>query len=124
LTVTQAAPALTQLLSHEDAVLRRTVVESLIRIRTALALDAIQRALGDGDRDVRIAAARGLAALRYAPARARLEEMLDSRIVRDADLTEKISFFEAYGAVATPESVTLLDRMLNGRKLFGKESPE
>jgi HEAT repeat protein len=50
--------------------------------------------------------------------------MLESRIVRDADLTEKIAFFEAYGAVATADSVALLDRMLNGRKLFGKESPE
>lgn len=124
LTITQAAPALAGLLDHADAVLRRIVVESLIRIRTSLAVDAIQRALGDGDRDVRVAAARGLATLRYAPARARIEEMLDSRIVRDADLTEKIAFFEAYGAVATGESVTLLDRMLNGRKLFGKESPE
>jgi HEAT repeat protein len=124
LTITQAAPALVQLLQHPDAVVRRIVVESLIRIRTSLALDAIQQALGDGDRDVRVAAARGLATLRYAPSRARIEEMLDSRIVRDADLTEKIAFFEAYGSVATSESVALLDRMLNGRKLFGKESPE
>jgi HEAT repeat protein len=124
LTITQAAPALAGLLSHDDAVVRRTVVESLIRIRTSLALDAIQQALDDGDRDVRVAAARGLATLRYAPARSRIEEMLDSRIVRDADLTEKIAFFEAYGAIATTESVVLLDRMLNGRRLFGKESPE
>lgn len=124
LTITQAAPSLAQLLQHSDAILRRIVVESLIRIRTALALDAIQQALGDADRDVRVAAARGLATLRYAPARGRIEEFLDSRIVRDADLTEKLAFFEAYGAVATADSVALLDRMLNGRKLFGKESPE
>jgi hypothetical protein len=124
LAINQAAPPLTALLTHDDAIVRRVVVEALIRIRTSLALDAIQRALGDGDRDVRIAAARGLATLRYAPARARIEEMLDSRIIRDADLTEKLAFFEAYGAVATAESVTVLDRMLNGRKLFGKESPE
>jgi hypothetical protein len=124
LAVTQAAPQLTNLLDHADAGVRRVAVESLVRIRTALAIDAIQRALGDEDRDVRIAAARGLAALRYAPARDRIEEMLDSRFVRDADLTEKIAFFEAYGAVATADSVAVLDRMLNGRKLFGKESPE
>ena len=124
LTITQGAPALANLLHHGDPVVRRIVVESLIRIRTSLALDAIQQALGDADRDVRVAAARGLATLRYAPARQRIEEMLESRVVRDADLTEKIAFFEAYGAVATADSITLLDRMLNGRKLFGKESPE
>jgi hypothetical protein len=124
LTITQAAPALTHLLQNPDEVLRRIVVESLIRIRTSLALDAIQQALGDVDRDVRVAAARGLGTLRYAPARARIEEMLESRIVRDADLTEKIAFFEAYGAVATADSVALLDRLLNSRKLFGRESPE
>lgn len=124
LTITQAAPALANLLHHGDPVVRRIVVESLIRIRTSLALDAIQQALGDADRDVRVAAARGLATLRYAPARSRIEEMLESRVVREADLTEKIAFFEAYGAVATADSIALLDRMLNGRKLFGKESPE
>jgi HEAT repeat protein len=124
LTITQAAPSLAQLLQHQDAVVRRIVVESLIRIRTSLALDAIQQALGDSDRDVRVAAARGLTTLRYAPARGRIEEMLESRTIRDADLTEKLAFFEAYGAVATADSVSLLDRMLNGRRLFGKESPE
>lgn len=124
LTITQAAPALAGLLSHDDPVVRRIAVESLIRIRTSLALDAIQQALGDDDRDVRVAAARGLATLRYAPARSRIEEMLESRTIRDADLTEKIAFFEAYGTIATTDSVALLDRMLNGRRLFGKESPE
>jgi HEAT repeat protein len=124
LTITQAAPALAHLLHHADAQVRRVAVEALIRIRTSLALDAIQQALGDDARDVRVAAARGLATLRYAPARPRIEEMLEGRIVRDADLTEKIAFFEAYGAVATADSVAVLDRMLNGRKLFGRESPE
>lgn len=124
LAVNQAAPQLAALLENDDADVRRVAVEALIRIRTALALDAIQGALDDPDRDVRVAAARGLATLRYAPARPRIEEMLESRVVREADLTEKIAFFEAYGAVATAESVGVLDRMLNGRRLFGRESPE
>jgi hypothetical protein len=124
LAVNQAAPQLAALLENDDADVRRVAVEALIRIRTALALDAIQGALDDPDRDVRVAAARGLATLRYAPARPRIEEMLESRVVREADLTEKIAFFEAYGAVATAESVGVLDRMLNGRRLFGRESPD
>jgi hypothetical protein len=120
----EAAAPLADLLGHSDAMLRRRVVEALVRIRNSIALEGLMRALSDDDREVRLAAARGIASVRYAPARARLEELLDSRIVRDADLTEKIAFFEAYGSVATGESVKTLDRMLNGRKLFGKESPE
>jgi hypothetical protein len=124
LGLAEAAAPLGDLLTHSDALLRRRVVEALVRIRNSIALEGLMRALSDDDREVRLAAARGIASLRYQPARARLEELLDSRIVRDADLTEKIAFFEAYGAVATHESVKTLDRMLNGRRLFGKESPE
>jgi hypothetical protein len=91
---------------------------------TAQALDALQAALDGRDREVRISAARGLASLRYGPARPRLEELLDSHLVREADLTEKIAFFEAYGAVAGEPGVRMLDRMLNGRRLLGRESPE
>jgi HEAT repeat protein len=87
-------------------------------------MEAVQRALTDEGREVRIAAARGLASLNYAPARPRLEALLDSARVRDADLTEKIAFFEACTAVASTDTVAMFDRMLNGRRLFGKQSPE
>jgi hypothetical protein len=117
------AALLAELMQRSDPSLRRAAVESLVRIRNATALDALQRALGDVDREVRIAAVRGIGVLRYAPARVRLEELLESRTMKDADLTEKIAFFEAYGSIANAESVNLLDRMLNGRKLLGKETP-
>ncbi|MEX0891908.1 MAG: HEAT repeat domain-containing protein [Gemmatimonadota bacterium] len=119
-----AAQAVVERLLDPVAALRRAAVEALVRIRTSVALDGIQRALEDPDREVRIAAARGLATLRYQPARSRLEELLDSKQVKDADLTEKIAFFEAFGTVADAASVSTLDRLLNGRKLFGKTSPD
>jgi HEAT repeat protein len=124
LGMAEAASPLVALLERQDAVLRRVAVEALVRIRSGPALAALQDALEDEDRDVRIAAARGLAALRYGPARARLEALLDTRLVRDADLTEKIAYFEAYGSMANEASVATLDRMLNGRRLLGRESPE
>jgi HEAT repeat protein len=99
-------------------------VEALVLIRSGAALDALQLGLEDSEREVRIAAARGLGSLRYQPARSRLEAMLNSRIVRDADLTEKIAFFEAFGAVANAESVAMLDKLLNGKSLLRKQSPE
>jgi HEAT repeat protein len=119
-----AAPAVVALLAHGNERVRLAAAEALARIANGVALDGLRRALADPDRDVRIAAARGLSTVRYAPSRGWLEQYIQSREVRDADLTEKIAFFEAYGAVANAASVELLDRMLNGRKLFGRESPE
>jgi HEAT repeat protein len=119
-----ASAQLSALLQRPDPGVRRAAVDALAQIRTAVAMDALQRALTDTDRDVRVSAARALAAVRYQPAREKLTELLDTRMVRDADLTEKIAFFEAFGSVATPESVEMLDRVLNGKRLFGKQSPE
>ena len=124
ITLTAAVPAIASLLTHQVVAVRRSAVESLVQIKSGAALDALQKSLDDPEREVRIAAARGLGTLRYQPARARLQDVLQGKIVRDADLTEKMAFFEAFGAVANAESVAMLDRMLNGKKLFGKESPE
>jgi HEAT repeat protein len=118
-------PAIGMLLRNPSAAVRKSAAEALIAIRSGAALDALQSALEDSDREVRIAAARGIATLRYQPARARLEGVLQGKIVRDADLTEKIAFFEAFGSVANTESVEMLDRLLNGKKLLsGRQSPE
>jgi hypothetical protein len=125
IALTAAVPPISSLLSHELSTVRRAAVEALVQIKSGAALDALQRALEDDEREVRITAARGLASLRYQPARAKLEDLLQGKIVRDADLTEKIAFFEAFGSVANAESVEMLDRLLNGKKLLGgKGSPE
>ena len=121
---TDGALALSELLNRADPTVRRAAAEALLRIRNSLAMEALSRALDDADREVRLSALRGITNARYAPARPRLEALLDSRLVREADLTEKIAFFEAYGAVATAPSVAMLDKMLNGRRVFGRESPE
>lgn len=125
ISLTNAVPAIGSLLKTAPIGVRKAAVEALVAIRSGAALDALQNALDDDDREVRIAAARGIGTLRYQPARTRLEGVLQGKVVRDADLTEKIAFFEAFGAVANAESVETLDRMLNGKKLLGgRESPE
>ena len=124
IALTGAVPGIAGLLTHPSTGARRAAVEALVQIKSGAALDALQQALEDQEREVRIAAARGLGSLRYQPARARLEEVLQGKIVRDADLTEKIAFYEAFGAVANAESVAMLDKQLNGKSLFRKESPE
>jgi HEAT repeat protein len=112
------------LLTRPEAEVRRVAVDALVKIRSGQALAAVQNAITDADREVRITAVRGIASVRYQPARALLEEAIQSRQVDEADLTEQIAFFEAYGALATPDSVKLLDKMLNGKRLFSKERPE
>jgi hypothetical protein len=118
-----AVPALAALMTRPSAPLRRAVVESLIQVRSGAALEALQAALEDGDRDVRVTAVRGLATLRYQPARQRLETLIGSSWMRGADLTEKIAFFEAFGAVANAESVSKLDKLLNGKNLLRQKQP-
>ena len=119
----KGAEAVANLLTRPDPALRLSAVDALVAIHTGPALTALQKALEDDDRDVRVAAARGLARLRYQPARARLEELIQGRLMREADLTEKIAFFEAYGSVGNAESVGMLDKLLNGRNLLRQKQP-
>jgi hypothetical protein len=120
LRVTEAGPDVARLLTRPEPRVRVAAVEALQELRSPVASGALEGALEDEDREVRVAAARALAALRWSPARARLEAALDSRRLREADLTERIAFFEAYGQLAGAESVGVLDRMLNGKSWLGR----
>jgi HEAT repeats len=119
-----AANNLIALFGKSEADGRRVAIEALASLGDASALDAIQEALDDEDREVRIAAARGLGSVKSAAARDRLKAIIRSRILRDADLTEKMAVYEAFGGVAHDEDIGVLDKILNGRRLMGRESPE
>jgi HEAT repeat protein len=124
LGLADAAPKVVSLYRRSDVAGRRVAMEALIQMRTSVALAAAQDGLADEDREVRITAARGVGTLRYQPARARLEQLLDGKELRESDLTEQIAFFEAFAAVAGADGVKALDKLLNGRRLLGKQSPE
>ena len=115
-----AAGDVARLLRRPEAATRLAAVEALQELRSPSASEALEAALEDGDREVRVAAARALAAVRYAPAKAKLEAALDGKRLRDADLTERIAFFEAYGGLAGAEGVPALERILNGRSWIGR----
>ena len=56
---------------------------------------------------------------------AKLDAIVKGRSIRDADLTEKMAVFEAYGALCGEEGVSALDSLLHGKNLFGRrEDPE
>ncbi|MGH7501236.1 MAG: HEAT repeat domain-containing protein [Longimicrobiales bacterium] len=120
----EARDTLVTLFRKADAAGRRVAVEALAAIGDAGALSAVQDAINDPDREVRITAARALGNATSNAARERLRASISSKELRDADLTEMMAFFEAYGTIAVEEDIGALDRLLNGRRLLGRESPE
>lgn len=123
-TAAAVAP-LGKVLSDRPAATRLAAVQALAEIGSAGALQALERGISDADRDVRIATARALAARAYRPALAKLTAVVNGKPLREADLTEKMALFEAYGAVCGDVGIPYLDGILNGKGFLGRrEDPE
>src|SRR5262249_15632935 len=90
-------------------------VHALTEIASPGALQSLERVIEDADRDVRVTTVRALAAHTYRPAVAKLESVVKGRWIRDADLTEKMAFFEAYGSLCGEAGVSPRDSMLNSK---------
>jgi HEAT repeat protein len=113
---------LMKLIGNSDRVV---AVEALADIGSAGALQWLERAVEDDDRDVRVAVARALTARAYRPALPKVEAIVKGKAIRDADLTERMAMFEAFGALSGDAGVPLLDKILNERTFLGKrEEPE
>lgn len=121
--LSQAVEGLQAALQNPDSAVRLAVVQALVAIRMTPALQALITALDDEDRDVRIAAANSLGAVRFASARGALEAAIAGKRIREADLTEKMAFFEAYGAVGGNRAVQRLDEVLNSKGFLGRRNP-
>lgn len=121
--LSQAVPGLEAALDNPDRAVRMAVVEALVGIRLTPALQALSLALDDEDRDVRVAAAKALGAVRFASARPALEKAIDGKRMKDADLTERMAFFETYGAVGGNAAVERLDHLLNSKGFLGRRPP-
>ena len=113
------------LLASEDRGIKLAVVEALTAISSPSAMRLLEKAIEDGDRDVRIAAVRFLASRGYRNAAARVESMVNGAKLKAADLTEKMAFFEAFGALVGAKGIPTLEKMLVAKGLLGrKEDPE
>jgi len=93
---------------------------ALTEISSPGALQALERAIDDTDRDVRVTAVRAMTAKAHRPALSRLETVVKGKRVRDADLTEKMAFFEGYGSLCGEAGVEHLDAVLNGKGFLGR----
>ena len=119
------APLAKLLTESDDAGLRQFAVQALTDIGSPGAMQALERSIDDADRDVRVAAIRTLGAKAYRGVFGRIDAHVKGKKLREADLTEKMAFFEAYGAMCGDAGVAFLDGILNGKGMFGKrEEPE
>lgn len=115
-----AAPALGRLLGGSDAAIRLTAAQALAEIASPGALQQLERGVEDADREVRIVSVRVLGTRGHRAALPKLEAQVRGNDMRGADLTEKMAYFEAYGALAGDNAISHLDATLNGRGLFGR----
>ena len=85
----------------------------------------MEKALEDEDRAVRLAAVRVVGGRGYKGAQRRVEGVVLGKPVEEMDLTEKMAFFEAYGAIAGAAGLKALGALLLPEGLLRmKESSE
>ncbi|HXM37415.1 MAG TPA: HEAT repeat domain-containing protein [Gemmatimonadales bacterium] len=114
------------LLERGDRELKLAVVEALTTIGTPNAMRLLEKVIEDADRDVRIAAVKFLGQRGHRNAFPQIESAVVGNKLKDADLTEKMTFFEAYGALAGAAGIPVLEKILvaKGGLLARKEDPE
>jgi HEAT repeat protein len=125
LKLAAAVPGLAQVLGNPEPLVRIAAVQALAEIASPGAIQALEKALDDADREVRIASVRVVGMHKPRTALPKIQEVVTGKSVRQADLTEKMAFFEAYGAMVGESGVEMLDGILNsGGFLKRKEDPE
>ena len=115
-----AVPALGKMLTVGEPEMRVAAVGALTEIGSPGAMQMLERALIDEDRDVRIVAVRAIGARNARAALPRIEAAIKGKDLRESNLTEKMAFFEAFGALCGDGGVTLLDGLLNAKGFMGK----
>jgi len=114
------------LLERGERDLKLAVVEALTTIGSAGATRLLEKAIDDAERDVRISAVKFLGTRGHRNAFPRIEAAVLGTKLKDADLTEKMAFFEAYGSLAGAAGIAALEKILvpKGGLLARKEDPE
>ncbi len=115
----------TDVIGHADPAVRLAAVQTLSQLGTPGALTLLDRAIDDADRSVRLAAVRGAGSRGDTGALRRIETVVLGKTSKPVDLTEKMAFFEAYGAIAGAAGLKVLSAILLQRGLLKmKEPPE
>ena len=125
LGLNQSVPGLAETMGNPDPAVRMAAIQALGQLGTPGALTVVDKAIDDPDRGVRLAAVRAAGSRGYKGALRRVEAVVVGKSGRDMDLTEKMAFFEAYGAIAGTSALKPLTAILLERGLIKmKEPPE
>lgn len=121
-----AVSGFTEILGHKDPAVRLAAVQTLAQLGTPGAMTLLDHAIDDSDKAVRIAAVRAAGQRGYKGALRRVEAVVLGKSLKGMDLTEKMAFFEAYGAIAGANGLKPLSSILLQRGLLKKmkEPPE
>jgi HEAT repeat protein len=120
LRLATAPDGMGRLLESGDREMKLAVVDALTSIASPTALRMLEGAVEDPERDVRIAAVRYLSSRGHRGAFERIEGAITGGKLRQSDLTEKMAFYEAYGALAGSAGVAMLERILVPRGLLAR----
>ena len=115
-----AVQSLSKILNGSDVELRQLAVHALTEIGSPSALQALERGVEDSDRDIRITTVRAFSARQYKLVLPKVDAAVKGKTIREADLTEKMAFFEAFGTLAGDSGVEYLDSVLNGKGFLGR----
>jgi hypothetical protein len=118
-------PALGAILGKGSAQVKRAAVDALAAIGSAGAMQQLERAIEDPDRDVRVAAVRVMATQGHRGAFPAIAAAISGKSLKDADLTERTVFFEAYGSLAGAAGLATLEPMIQtGGFMRRKQDPQ
>jgi len=118
-------PALGGLLARENTEIRAAAASGLAAIGSPGAMKQLERAVDDTDRDVRLAAVRVLSEGGHRGAFSKIEAAVLGKTMKNADLTEKKAFFQAYGLLAGVNGLGHLRPMIKSKGLLKRrEDPE
>ncbi|HVF40386.1 MAG TPA: HEAT repeat domain-containing protein, partial [Gemmatimonadaceae bacterium] len=117
---TPAVAALAAVIAQGSPELRLAGVTALSDIGSPGALQVLERALEDEDRDIRIATVKVLGSRNHRAAVDGIENHIKTPTLRAATLAEKMAFFESYGTLCGEDGVSFLNSILNTRSLLGR----
>lgn len=122
-----AVPSLGDVLaSGVERPVRAACVTALMDIGSPGALSALEAALNDPERDIRLTVIRALTARNHRPALQKVQAIITDGRTKDMDRTERIALFEYFGTICGDAGIAVLDPILTqkGGLFAKKEDPE